>query len=98
MSIKYKAIQRAQPGVPGGGEKKYYAIPVLNGEYDIPEFLAQENVIIFAKKRNNLNYNERFIKKDRIPSGIPANIHQVGNSFGSRFANNAYISVIGYGE
>ncbi|MRM94786.1 DNA-binding protein [Riemerella anatipestifer] len=25
MSIKYKVIQKGQPGVAGGGEKKYYA-------------------------------------------------------------------------
>ncbi|MCU7542210.1 DNA-binding protein, partial [Riemerella anatipestifer] len=25
MPIKYKVIQKGQPGVAGGGEKKYYA-------------------------------------------------------------------------
>jgi predicted histone-like DNA-binding protein len=35
MAIKFKAIQRTQPGVAGGGEKKYYAVPVMNGEWDI---------------------------------------------------------------
>ncbi|MDR1369310.1 MAG: DNA-binding protein [Dysgonamonadaceae bacterium] len=35
MAIKFKAVQRAQPGVAGGGEKKYYASPVMNGEWDI---------------------------------------------------------------
>jgi predicted histone-like DNA-binding protein len=35
MAIKFKAVQRAQPGVAGGGEKKYYASPVVNGEWDI---------------------------------------------------------------
>jgi predicted histone-like DNA-binding protein len=35
MAIKYKSIQRTQPGVPGGGEKQYYAIPVLTGEWNI---------------------------------------------------------------
>lgn len=24
MAIKFRAVQRAQPGVAGGGEKKYY--------------------------------------------------------------------------
>lgn len=32
MSIKYKTIQRGQPGVVGGGEKKYYASAVSGGE------------------------------------------------------------------
>ncbi|MDR2764318.1 MAG: DNA-binding protein [Tannerella sp.] len=35
MAIKFRAVQRAQPGVAGGGEKKYYASPVMNGEWDI---------------------------------------------------------------
>jgi predicted histone-like DNA-binding protein len=32
MSIKFKVIERGQPGVAGGGEKKYYANAVSAGE------------------------------------------------------------------
>ncbi|AFR35256.1 HU family DNA-binding protein [Riemerella anatipestifer] len=32
MSIKYKTIQKAQPGVAGGGDKKFYASSVYQGE------------------------------------------------------------------
>ena len=32
MAIKFKVIERGQPGVPGGGEKKYYASTQANGE------------------------------------------------------------------
>ncbi|MDY3316711.1 HU family DNA-binding protein [Riemerella anatipestifer] len=32
MSIKYKTIQKAQPGVADGGDKKFYASPVYQGE------------------------------------------------------------------
>jgi predicted histone-like DNA-binding protein len=32
MPIKFKVIEKAQPGVIGGGEKKFYASPVINGE------------------------------------------------------------------
>lgn len=32
MSIKFKVIERGQPGVAGGGEKKFYASAVTNGE------------------------------------------------------------------
>ncbi|MDY3364366.1 HU family DNA-binding protein [Riemerella anatipestifer] len=32
MSIKYKTIQKAQPGVAGGGDKKFYASPVYQGD------------------------------------------------------------------
>ncbi len=32
MSIHFKVIERGRPGVAGGGEKKYYANTVTNGE------------------------------------------------------------------
>lgn len=35
MSIKFKVIQKGQPGVAGGGEKKYYASTVNEGELTI---------------------------------------------------------------
>ena len=40
MSVKYKVIQRGEPGVIGGGNKKYYASLVSSGNQDI-ESLAQ---------------------------------------------------------
>ncbi|MCU4154573.1 DNA-binding protein [Carboxylicivirga sp. A043] len=35
MAVKYKVIERGQPGVAGGGEKKYYANAVSNGELSL---------------------------------------------------------------
>ena len=35
MPVKIKAIAKGQPGVPGGGDKKYYASPVMDGEMDL---------------------------------------------------------------
>ena len=32
MAIKYNVIERGQPGVAGGGEKKFYASAVSDGE------------------------------------------------------------------
>ncbi len=32
MPIKIKSIERGQPGVTGGGIKKFYASPVMDGE------------------------------------------------------------------
>ena len=32
MAIKFNVIERGQPGVAGGGEKKFYASAVANGE------------------------------------------------------------------
>ena len=35
MSIQFKPVKRGQPGVSGGGEQKYYAAPVMDGEMDM---------------------------------------------------------------
>jgi predicted histone-like DNA-binding protein len=37
MTIKYKIIERGQPGVTGGGVKKFYASTMVNGNSDIEE-------------------------------------------------------------
>ena len=37
MAINFKVVQRGQPGVAGGGEKKFYASPVLDGEMSLNE-------------------------------------------------------------
>lgn len=36
MSVKFKVIEKGMPGVVGGGSKKYYALPVLDGEMTLP--------------------------------------------------------------
>ncbi|MDR2473836.1 MAG: HU family DNA-binding protein [Tannerella sp.] len=41
MAIKYKVIQKAQPGVAGGGVKKFYASIVKDGVVTVEE-LAKE--------------------------------------------------------
>jgi predicted histone-like DNA-binding protein len=35
MAIKFKVIERGQPGIAGGGEKKFYASPVMEGETNL---------------------------------------------------------------
>lgn len=37
MSVKYKVIQKGQPGVAGGGTKKFYATSVFTGEKDLDQ-------------------------------------------------------------
>jgi len=37
MSVKFKVIERGQPGVAGGGEKKFYALPVMDGEFTLAD-------------------------------------------------------------
>lgn len=37
MPIKFKAVPKAQPGVKGGGDKKFYANPVYTGEITLDQ-------------------------------------------------------------
>ncbi|WP_161531798.1 HU family DNA-binding protein [Riemerella anatipestifer] len=41
MSIKFKVIERGQPGVSGGGNKKWYANATTDGEIGIDELVKQ---------------------------------------------------------
>lgn len=40
MAIKFKVIERGEPGVLGGGEKKYYASAVSSGEKSLEDMTA----------------------------------------------------------
>lgn len=37
MAVPYRVIQRGEPGVVGGGTKKFYASAISNGDADIEE-------------------------------------------------------------
>lgn len=37
MPIKFKPIEKGQPGIAGGGIKKYYASPVMDGELTLAD-------------------------------------------------------------
>lgn len=39
MPVQFKRIQKAEPGVPGGGTKKWYASTVLNGESTLRDLI-----------------------------------------------------------
>jgi DNA-binding protein, histone-like, putative len=41
MAIKYNLIQKAQPGVAGGGRKKWYANIAIDGELIIDDLVKQ---------------------------------------------------------
>jgi len=41
MSIKYKLVQKGQPGVVGGGAKKWYANAISDGELTIDDLVKQ---------------------------------------------------------
>ena len=37
MAINFKVIERGEPGVAGGGTKKFYASPVMDGEMSLAD-------------------------------------------------------------
>ncbi|NOU45907.1 MAG: DNA-binding protein [Bacteroidales bacterium] len=37
MAINFKVIERGEPGVVGGGTKKFYASPVMDGEMNLSD-------------------------------------------------------------
>lgn len=41
MSIKFSVVERPQPGVKGGGTKKWYANAITNGELTIDDLAKQ---------------------------------------------------------
>ncbi|MDY3317964.1 HU family DNA-binding protein [Riemerella anatipestifer] len=41
MSIKFKVIERGQPGISGGGNKKWYANATTDGEIGIDDLTKQ---------------------------------------------------------
>ncbi len=41
MPIKYNVIERPQPGVAGGGVKKWYASVAMNGELTVDDLVKQ---------------------------------------------------------
>jgi predicted histone-like DNA-binding protein len=49
MTVQIKAVERAQPGVVGGGVKKFYAIPVQDRE------ISLEGMTKFIEKTSTVN-------------------------------------------
>jgi predicted histone-like DNA-binding protein len=41
MSIKFKALERAEPGVPGGGKKKWYAVSVFDRKANLSDLTVE---------------------------------------------------------
>jgi predicted histone-like DNA-binding protein len=41
MPLKVKTIQKGQPGVPGGGTKRFYASIVLDGEVTVADLIKE---------------------------------------------------------
>ncbi|MGV8095352.1 MAG: HU family DNA-binding protein [Mangrovibacterium sp.] len=85
MSLKYHVIERGQPGVVGGGEKKHYAHIVYGDEATVDEMVKDiekfsalsepdiRGVIIALENTIQSKLSDsRIVRMDRIGSFYPA--------------------------
>ena len=100
MPIKYKLIEKAQPGVAGGGAKKWYANPALDGELTVDDLVKQiqkfsalseadiRGVIIALENviQDNL-VNGKIIRLDKLGNFYPS-LSSEGTATEAEFTNS----------
>ena len=85
MSIKYKLIEKGQPGVAGGGTKKWYATIVTDGELTVDDLtnkrekfsaLSEADIRGVMIALENVIYEEltngKIIRLDKLGSFYPS--------------------------
>ena len=108
MSIKYSLIERGEPGIVGGGTKKWYASAVTDGEITIDDLTKQiekfsalseadiRGVIIALENviQDSLA-NSRIVRMDKIGSfypGLSSKGAATKEEFNSGFIKEAYVN------
>ncbi len=81
MTVKYKVIERGQPGVVGGGEKKFYASSASNGELTLEKLtkrIAQNSTVGGADIRAVL-YALVEVMQDGLEEGSIVRLGELGS-------------------
>ena len=81
MAIKFKVVAKAQPGVAGGGDKKFYATPVLGGEVtldDLTRLIEKSSTVSGADIRAVL-YALVEITVDNLAKGSIVRLGELGS-------------------
>ena len=81
MTVKYKVIERGQPGVVGGGEKKFYANAAGNGELSLERLtkrIAQSSTVGGADIRAVL-YSMVEVMQDALEEGTIVRLGDLGS-------------------
>jgi len=108
MAIKYSLMERGEPGVVGGGAKKWYARVVSDGEITIDELSKQiekfsalseadiRGVIIALENviQDNL-VNSRIVRMDKLGSfypGLSSSGAATKEEFSSSLIKEAYVN------
>ena len=80
MSIKFNVIERGEPGVAGGGTKKFYASSITDGEVDIEGLTKQIEKIstVSGADIRAVLYSLVDIVPDILADGKIARIGEIG--------------------
>ena len=81
MAVKYKVIQRGQPGVAGGGEKKYYANAVTNGELTLEKLTTriEKNSTVGGADIRAVLYAMVDLMRDELEDGAIVRLGDLGS-------------------
>jgi len=81
MAVKYKVIERGQPGVAGGGEKKYYANAVTNGELTLEKLTKriEKNSTVGGADIRAVLYSLVEIMQDGLEEGAIVRLGDLGS-------------------
>jgi len=107
MAIKYNLIEKGEPGVVGGGTKKWYASVVTDGELSVDDLAKQiekfsalseadiRGVIIALENviQDNL-VNSRIVRMDKLGSfypGLSSSGAATREEFNSGLIRDAYV-------
>jgi predicted histone-like DNA-binding protein len=81
MAVKYKVIERGQPGVAGGGEKKFYANAVTNGELTLDKLTKriEKNSTVGGADIRAVLYSLVEIMQDGLEEGAIVRLGDLGS-------------------
>ena len=81
MPLKFKVIQKSQPGVSGGGAKKYYASPVYSGELTLEDMTSRIEKIstVSGADIRAVLYAFSDILPDALSNGFIVRLGEVGS-------------------
>ncbi|KNB62564.1 HU family DNA-binding protein [Chryseobacterium sp. Hurlbut01] len=91
MPIKYNVIERGQPGVTGGGTKKWYAIVANDGELtvdDLTKQIEKFSALSEADIRGVIIALENVIQ-DNLANGKIIRLDKLGSFYPSLSSNGA---------
>jgi predicted histone-like DNA-binding protein len=81
MAVKFKAVEKGQPGVKGGGKKKWYAAPVHRGEKGIDDITKSVEKISTASGADirAVNYASVDVSVDFLADGYIVRLGDLGS-------------------